>query len=208
MWEWHDPKENDGSNGLKLLDGDVKHGECGVFVDAIITLAVLPSPLGLGLPEQNFKKKIYDGQFHDGFVVDELKMRTDNFVVDVRCNFNKVINVYKPAAQETQYTFWGNHKIVECDGILWDPCYGAKYNRPSDVVVFDIFGKGVCYPYWRGIDKFKNEAYFLDAGVFNTRQKYSGPWKREDTEMLDFIEEQRKLIHNNANPKIIVQDHL
>jgi hypothetical protein len=193
-WNWCDPRLNESSNGIGLLDGSATYGECGVFVDALLLLATLPAPLGLGLSADGLEKIEHKGQFNDGFVVNETKIK--QFNICVRCNVNSVINVYKPANKETALTLWGNHKVIKYDGCLWDPSYGAKYTIPADVVEYDINETNVEFPYFRGKDTFHQEMYFLSAGIEGERKKYSGPWPQHDLDKTT-INQQRIVLINN-----------
>ncbi|HEU4846271.1 MAG TPA: hypothetical protein VFT05_18525 [Burkholderiaceae bacterium] len=193
-WTWCDPSLNQGSNGFALLDGTEKQGECGVFVDALLLLATLPAPLGLGLGAEALEKIVHKGQFNDGFVVNETKLR--QFSICVRCNVNSVINVYKPSNRETDLTLWGNHKVIKFDDCLWDPSYGARYTIPGDVVEFDINETDREYPYFKGRDTFHHEMYFLGTDIMNPRKKYSGPWPQQDLEKTTVANQRIVLIQN------------
>src|SRR5262249_40310321 len=35
---------------------------------------------------------------------------------------------------------WSNHKVVQCDGWLWDPCYRTRYQNLTDMRKFPIVG--------------------------------------------------------------------
>lgn len=194
QWTWCDPRINQGSNGCLLLDGSVKSGECGVFVDALLLLATLPAPFGLGLGGDTLEKIVHKGQFNDGFVVNEAKIQ--QFSLCVRCNVNSVINVYKPATKETTLTLWGNHKVIKFDGCLWDPSYGAKYTLPGDVVEFDINETNIEFPYFKGRDTFHREMYFLGTDIMGERKKYSGPWPIGDVDKTTINSQRIVLIQN------------
>ncbi|HEX7637015.1 MAG TPA: hypothetical protein VF457_01350 [Burkholderiaceae bacterium] len=183
-WGWHDSRVNQVANGLSLLDGQAVEVECGVFADALIRLATLPRPLGLGLDESAFELVVCEGLHgEDGFVVDE--RRLPSFKIAPRCNDSDVINVFEPAEdgsgrlERTPYTLWGNHKIIRHDGKLWDPCYGARYGHVTDFIEYDIQGTGVFMPYCRGVNGRREEAYFLGAGVHGDRPRYLGPLNRD-----------------------------
>src|SRR5207245_2156626 len=35
---------------------------------------------------------------------------------------------------------WSNHKVVQCDGWLWDPCYRTRYQNLTDMRQYPIVG--------------------------------------------------------------------
>ena len=193
-WTWTDPGLDAGSNAYKLLGGEATAGECGVFAEALRLLAVLPPPLGLGLNVQA-EKETYTGRHGEGFVVDE-RVLVRFGPNAVRCNKNRVINVFKPVNEETTFTLWANHKVLRCDGRLWDPSYGIVYTLATDITAYDIQKTNPAHPYYTGVATDGTRVLFLPAESANARPKYLGPMDEAEVSEINFFNVRHLLIEN------------
>jgi hypothetical protein len=200
LWKW---QKVGSSSGVKLLDGAVKGGECTEFAEALFALATYPPPLGLGMDESEFCISNYEGQFGEGFVVDESKFPGSA----VRCNGNTVNNVYTKHDELTGLTLWGNHTVLLHKGKCFDPSYGLEYGHPRELVIFDIKKVGEFQPFYRAYDRNAVKKYFVAANVPDVRSSYKGPLNLDEEEYKMQTETSRLRFEKMRASLLLLNDH-
>ncbi|HBO1217802.1 TPA: hypothetical protein L4E92_005186 [Pseudomonas aeruginosa] len=118
---------NNLSAGAKLLDGDLKSGECATPAHALAYLIKAAPPYGFGL-EGEATVKTFTGSQGKGFI-----SKHDTPLPGLSSNIKRM-----QGGVVDGFYFWENHKVVEYGGKFYDPNYRKSYIQLADMASAEI----------------------------------------------------------------------
>ena len=142
-WRWL-PKTPCGTT--KLLDGELTAAECMAFAVALSTLAITPSPLGIGLPAgdgvgNTVKDETYKGVQVRGRSAGFVSIHPRDGVLGLVPNVYTKVGINFPGIgvmRGSGFYMWGNHKVVRFQNKLFDPTYGTQYDNIGDMAFLNV----------------------------------------------------------------------